>query len=68
MVEVKTVLTDIEEAVSGAVMQVIERNLEELEASDNYENMPAWTKSNDRLAHVRAFRSPPVAKSDLHFH
>jgi transcriptional regulator with XRE-family HTH domain len=30
----KMVLTDIEKAVSGAVMQVIERNLEELEPSD----------------------------------
>jgi len=29
----KTVLTDIEKAVSGAVMQVIERNLEELDSS-----------------------------------
>jgi hypothetical protein len=28
------VLTDIEKAVSGAVMQVIERNLEELEPYD----------------------------------
>jgi transcriptional regulator with XRE-family HTH domain len=35
----KTVLTDIEKAVSGAVMQVIERNLEKLEASD-CENKP----------------------------
>ena len=30
----KTMLTDIEKAVSGAVMQVIERNLEELESSE----------------------------------
>jgi len=30
----KTVLTDIEKAVSGAVMQVIERNLEELDSSE----------------------------------
>jgi transcriptional regulator with XRE-family HTH domain len=30
----KAVLTDIEKAVSGAVMQVIERNLEELESSE----------------------------------
>jgi len=29
----KAVLTDIEKAVSGAVMQVIERNLEEMESS-----------------------------------
>ena len=36
----KTVLTDIEKAVSVAVMQVIERNLEELEASDDYEIKP----------------------------
>jgi transcriptional regulator with XRE-family HTH domain len=36
----KTVLTDIEKAVSGAVMQVIERNLEELEFSDSCENKP----------------------------
>jgi len=28
----KAVLTDIEKAVSGAVMQVIERNLEELDS------------------------------------
>jgi transcriptional regulator with XRE-family HTH domain len=34
----KAVLTDIEKAVSGAVMQVIERNLKKLEASDDYEN------------------------------
>jgi transcriptional regulator with XRE-family HTH domain len=34
----KNVLTDIEKAVSGAVMQVIERNLEELETSDNCVN------------------------------
>jgi transcriptional regulator with XRE-family HTH domain len=38
----KTVLTDIEKAVSGAVMQVIERNLEELEASDDCENKPDY--------------------------
>ena len=36
----KTVLTDIEKAVSVAVMQVIERSLEELESSDNCENKP----------------------------
>jgi transcriptional regulator with XRE-family HTH domain len=36
----KAVLTDIENAVSSAVMQVIERNLAELEASDNRENKP----------------------------
>jgi transcriptional regulator with XRE-family HTH domain len=36
----KTVLTDIEKAVSVAVMQVIERNLEELEFSDSCENKP----------------------------
>jgi hypothetical protein len=36
----KTVLTDIEKAVSGAVMQVIERGLEELESSVNCENKP----------------------------
>jgi RNA-binding protein YhbY len=35
----KAVLTDIEKAVSGAVMQVIGRNLEELEAPDDSENM-----------------------------
>jgi len=35
----KTVLTDIEKAVSGAVMQVIERNLEILEATEDRENM-----------------------------
>jgi len=29
------VLTEIEKAVSGAVLQVIERNLEELDFSDN---------------------------------
>jgi hypothetical protein len=34
------VLTDIEKAVSVAVMQVIERSLEELESSDNCENKP----------------------------
>ena len=36
----KTVLTDIEKAVSGAVMQVIERSLAELESSNNCENKP----------------------------
>jgi transcriptional regulator with XRE-family HTH domain len=36
----KAVLTDIEKAVSVAVTQVIERNLEELESSDNCENIP----------------------------
>ena len=39
----KNVLTDIEKAVSSAIMQVIERNLKELEASD-VENKP---KCND---------------------
>jgi Ni,Fe-hydrogenase maturation factor len=34
----KTVLTDIEKAVSGTVMQVIERNLEILEATEDREN------------------------------
>jgi transcriptional regulator with XRE-family HTH domain len=34
----KAVLADIEKAVSGAVMQVIERNLKELETSDVREN------------------------------
>ena len=34
----KTVLTDIEKAVSSAVMQVIERNLEKLEAIEDCEN------------------------------
>jgi len=36
----KAVLADIEKAVSGAVMQVIERNLKELETSDDRENKP----------------------------
>jgi len=36
----KTVLTDIEKAVSIAVMQVIERNIEKLEVSDDCENKP----------------------------
>jgi transcriptional regulator with XRE-family HTH domain len=36
----KAVLTEIEKAVSGAVMQVIERNLEELETPDDYDNNP----------------------------
>jgi transcriptional regulator with XRE-family HTH domain len=40
----KAVLTDIEKAVSGAVMQVIERNLEELEVADGCDNKP---KCND---------------------
>ena len=34
----KTVLTDIEKAVSSAVMQVIERNLEILETTEDCEN------------------------------
>jgi transcriptional regulator with XRE-family HTH domain len=34
----KTVLMDIEKAVSGAVMQVIEHNLEKLDAAENCEN------------------------------
>jgi len=38
----KTVLADIEEAVSGAVMRVIERNLEELDSSDDCEDKPTW--------------------------
>jgi hypothetical protein len=32
------VLTDIEKAVSGAVLQVIERSLEELESSNDCES------------------------------
>jgi transcriptional regulator with XRE-family HTH domain len=40
----KTVLTDIEKAVSGAVMQVIERNLEILETIEDCENTQ---ESND---------------------
>jgi len=36
----KAVLTEIEKTVSGAVMQVIERNLEELKFSDDRENKP----------------------------
>jgi transcriptional regulator with XRE-family HTH domain len=36
----QTVLADIEKAVSGAVMQVIERNLEELDSPDDCGNKP----------------------------
>jgi len=36
----KTVLTDIEKAVSGAVKQVIERNLENLESADDCDDTP----------------------------
>jgi transcriptional regulator with XRE-family HTH domain len=36
----KNVLHDIEKAVSGAVMQVIERNLEKLEVAEACENTP----------------------------
>ena len=36
----KTVLTDIEKAVSCAVMQVIERNLDKLDAADDCKDMP----------------------------
>ena len=36
----KSVLTDIEKAVSGAVMQVIERNLAKLETAEDCEATP----------------------------
>jgi transcriptional regulator with XRE-family HTH domain len=36
----KTVLNEIEKAVSGAVMQVIERNLEKLDVTEHCENTP----------------------------